>query len=117
MESIQLAMGRLLLVGVFISLIVVCIGGSIYLLNHGSDIIHYSAFQGEPQAYTSIINIFSHAFSSLGLIQLGLLFLVLLQILRVAMTTWLFVQTRDGFFIFISLFILVILIYSLVLQV
>jgi uncharacterized membrane protein len=116
MERIQLAIGRLLLIGVLVSFIIILIGGILYLLNHGTDIIHYQAFHGEPQLYKSIPDILLDAFtlSPLALIQLGLLILVIVQILRVALTTWLFIQIRDNYFVYISLFILFILVYSLI---
>lgn len=116
MERMQLAIGRLLLIGVLVSFAMVLIGGSLYLLKHGTDIVHYQSFHGEPQVYKSITDIFSDAFtfSSLGLIQLGLLILVITQVLRVGLTAWLFIQLRDNVFVYISLFILFVLIYSLI---
>ena len=116
MERMQLAIGRLLLIGIIVSFILVFIGGSLYLLKHGADTVHYQSFHGEPHIYKSIAGISSNilTFSSLGLIQLGLLVLVIVQILRVGLTTWLFIQLRDNLFFFISLFILVVLLYSLI---
>lgn len=114
MERIQLAIGRLLFIGVFVSFVTVLIGGSLYLWKHGADVIHYKSFHGEPQIYTSITGIIFDAltFSSRGLIQLGLLILVIVQILRVGLTTWLFMRSHENVFVYISLFILFVLICS-----
>jgi uncharacterized membrane protein len=115
MKRLELAIGRLLLVSVIVSFILVVIGGSAYLLKQGTDTVYYNSFRGEPQVYKSIIGIFSNAltFAPLGLIQLGLLILVIAQLLRVGMTAWLFIQSKEIIFAFISLFILVLLLYNI----
>ncbi len=115
MERMQLAIGKLLLIGVLVSFIIVLIGGSLYLWNHGADIVHYQTFHHEPQFYQSITDIFLETltFSPLALVQFGLLILVLVQILRVGLMSWLFISSRDAIFSYISLFILFVLIYSL----
>ncbi len=115
MERIELAIGRLLLIGVLVSFSFVFLGGCFYLSKHGTEIVHYQSFHGEPLVYKSVIGIFKDAItlSSLGIIQLGLLTLVIIQILRVALTTYLFIKSRDKIFVCISLFILSVLIFSL----
>jgi uncharacterized membrane protein len=118
MERIQLAIGRLLLIGVLVSFVFVFIGGSLYLFRNGTDIVHYQSFHGEPKIYKSITDIFTDVLSllPLALIQFGLLTLVIVQILRVGLTTWLFIQSHDKLFIYISLFIMLVLLYSLIWQ-
>lgn len=115
MEHLQLAIGKLLLCGVLVCFAIVTFGGGLYLFKHGTDIIHYHTFHTGLPAYTTITAILQAAgnFSARGIIQLGLLILVFLQVLRVALTLWLFIKLRDRCFIAISLFILIILIYSL----
>jgi uncharacterized membrane protein len=107
MERRQIAIGKLLLIGVLISFAMVLIGGILYLWQHGADIVHYQEFHTDKifKAFT---------FSPLALIQLGLLLLVIVQILRVGLTMWLFIKSRDRAFSYISFFILLVLIYSLI---
>ena len=115
MENVRLAIGRLLLIGIVISLLLIITGGILYLFQHGNDIVNYQNFHGEPVLLTSFLGILSDAFSLAprGIIQLGLLVLFFVQILRVALTGWLFIKEKSTLFIGISLFILFILITTL----
>lgn len=115
MEKVEIAIGRLLLIGVLISLFFIISGGILYLFKHGNDLVHFHTFRGEPVQFSSIWRIWENAFSfsALGLIQLGLLILVFVQVLRVALTTWYFIKINDKTFTWISLFILTVLILSL----
>lgn len=116
LERMQIAIGKLLLIGVMASLVVVLLGGILYLANHGNDYVNYQMFHGEPKQFTTVASILSHVFtfSSLDLIQTGLLTLVIVQVLRVALTAWLFIQAKDKLFFLISLFILFVLVYGLI---
>jgi len=114
-EKTQIAIKRVLLVGVLTSFIVVLIGGILYLLKYSGDIIHYQAFHGEPINY-SIIDVFKNALtlSPQGIIQFGIFILVFVQILRVGVTAWMFIQSREKIFIYICSFIFFVLVYSLI---
>lgn len=114
MERMELAIGRLLLIGVLIALSLSALGAALYLFKQGNESVNYHTFHGISQQLTSIRGIWQSAMqmSAAGLIQLGLLVLVLVQILRVLLTTWFFVLLRDRIFVAISLFILGTLIYS-----
>lgn len=112
----QLAIGYLLFIGVLVCFVIIFTGGSLYLMHHGSELVHYQVFHEEAESFKSIPIILQHAssFSALALIQVGLLCLVILQLLRVALITWFFIRLRDKLFALISFFILSVLIYSLV---
>jgi uncharacterized membrane protein len=112
----QLAIGYLLLIGAFICLVIIFAGGSLYLIQHGHEPIYQQAFYEKSQAVPSIAIIFHNAasFSALALVQVGLLCLVILQLIRVAMITWFFINLRDKLFSLISFFILSVLIYSFI---
>jgi len=114
-EKMQIAIGQILRVGVFISFILVSIGGAQYLWKNGNAPMSFAMFSTLPAHFVTVPTIFLHAFdfSALGLIQLGLLTLVLLQLARVIFTTAMFVVLRESLFIIICLFILSVLIYSL----
>ena len=114
----QLLIGQVLKIGVLLAFFIVLIGSVMYLFTHGNEVVSLQKFSVAPFQLKSIGQIFSDSFtlSPLGLIQLGLLVLVLLQMIRVAMTLWLFVQLQEVIFVLISLFILLVLIYSLFLH-
>lgn len=114
MESIQLTISKLMIIGIVISLLLVAGGGIFYLSLHGSEIVSFSTFHQEPQTLTSIRGILRDAISLAprGIIQLGLLVLLLTQVLRVILTTWFFAKIHNSVFVWISLFILAVLIYS-----
>lgn len=115
MEKFRLAISKLIIGSVLLATIVVCLGGVMYLWQHSTDRISYLLFQGEPKPFTTVFGIWHSAFSfsARGIIQLGLLLLVIAQSVRVLLTLCLFAKEKDGFFSMVSLFILVILICSL----
>lgn len=119
MEKLQLLIGRLLLVGVLLSLLLVAVGGILYLYSHGHEAVHFHVFHSESNGFTSLAGVWQDlsSFSALGIIELGLLVLVFLQVLRVLLTTWVFIKLRDTFFIWASFFVLLLLILSLCWQV
>jgi uncharacterized membrane protein len=118
MEKMQAAIGYLLFMGVSLSFVIVAIGGTLYLWQHGADVVSYRLFSSDAIIFKSLTDIFRAAwhFSALGIIQLGLLTLVLIQLLRVALTAWFFVQMREKIFTWVSLFVLGVLVYSLLWQ-
>lgn len=115
MEQIQLVIGRALFIGVLISLLLVAAGLGIFLFHHSTEIIHFQTFQSDRK-FIILPNIFVHGFIFSGreLIQLGLIILLLIQVLRVILTAWFFKKIHDPVFVWISLFILAIMIYSLI---
>lgn len=115
MEKMQLALGRLLMGGVLLSFFIVLAGGLAYVYSNPGLLVSYQDFQGTDASFRSISAILKGAlsFSPLALIQFGLLFLVFVQLLRVALVGWFFMKQKDEIFIAISAFILIVLIYSL----
>lgn len=106
MERLQLMIGKLMLAGAIISATVTFIGAVIFLSQHGSEPSYFHLFKPTNSYVTNY-------FSARGLIAIGLYILVFTQVLRVALTGWLFVKLRDKWFIGFSLFVLTVLIYSL----
>ncbi|MBS0358768.1 MAG: DUF1634 domain-containing protein [Proteobacteria bacterium] len=113
-ERFELLIGQLLFVGIIISIVLMMVGGVAYLWEHGSEVMQYQTFQGEPTTFTTIRGIWHDAINLAprGLIQLGLLFFVVAQVLRIVLTTGFFIKLRDWKFILISLFILAVTSYS-----
>ncbi len=115
MENFKLMISKLIITIVIIASVISCIGGIVYLWYHGHETISYQLFQSEPQPFTSFFGIWQQAFSfsPKGVMQLGLLLLVVGQAVRVMLTTWLFAKENDYFFSFSSLFIFAVMMYSL----
>lgn len=113
-ERFRLVMGQLLLIGLLISLLLTAVGGGLYLYRHGNEVTNYQVFQKETHPVTSR-KIWKDALtlSPYGIIQLGILILVLTQLLRVALVAAYYFRIFDHKFMFLSLFILGVLIYSL----
>ena len=107
--------GMILIAGVTLTGVVVASGGLLYLLHHGAANVHYRVFRGEPTDLRTIQGVVRDALrqSGRGVIQLGLVILVAVQLIRVALTAWLFAVMRDRVYVSISLFILIVLSYSL----
>lgn len=115
MDRMQLLIGQVLKVGVLLSFVIVFIGGGMYLWQHGNEVVAFHTFVNESPLEDSFIGIFQNILnlSAVGIIQFGLFFLVLVQLIRVLLTVFWFVQLREWIFVIISAFILSILIASL----
>ena len=107
--------GVALLVGVLLSTIVVSSGGVVYVLRHSSAKVHYRVFKGEPSDLRNLTGIEEdmRAFSGRGIIQVGLMLLVGVQLVRVLLTGVFFVTSRDWVYVVISTIVLALLIYGL----
>jgi uncharacterized membrane protein len=103
-------------VGVSLSVLVVLAGGAIYLSRHGSETASYHVFRGEPVEMRSLSGIGGMALegSGRGLIQLGVLLLILTPVARVAFSAIGFGRERDRLYVLITLIVLAVLIRNLV---
>lgn len=110
MENI---IGWILILGTFLSALLVMIGGSIYLWQHGSENFQVELLQANYyQLNVSEILRGVFSLSPVGLIELGLISLIVTQILRVALLVGFYAMIKDYWFTAISLFILFVLLYS-----
>ena len=107
--------GTLLRTGVILAAAVVLLGGAVYLAHHHTPVTNYSAFQGEPEEFTTVRSILQQAlaFSGPGLIQLGLLILIATPVARVAFSFFAFWSQRDWTYVVITAIVLALLLYSL----
>ena len=107
-------MGLLLRTGFILAACIVLVGGVIYLAGHPypSD---YRVFRAEPERLRVISGIFSEAmaFHARGLIQLGLLVLILTPIARVTFSVFAFLYLRDWMYVIFTLIVLLLLLSSL----
>lgn len=111
-NTIEKLISVLLLTGTLSSLIIVLIGGSWYLSEYGQNDMQFELLTVDNTTHT-IQQIWQMAlsFTSLGIIQFGLLLLVATQSLRVSLLCFYYLQKRDYIFSCISAFILFVLIY------
>jgi uncharacterized membrane protein len=116
MKQSEYLIGIVLRLGLWLSVLIVLIGGTLYLLQNGHQIIPYHVFQASQNAFANKGIWGSFSFTPEGIIQLGLLTLIITQILRIALLVWLFAEEKDYFFIMISVGILIVLIYSVFLR-
>jgi uncharacterized membrane protein len=112
---IEVIIGALLRTGVILAAAVVMFGAVVYLAHHGHEVTDFSTFHGEPEALRSVTEIIRGAlhFSGRAIIQLGLLILIATPVARVAFSAVAFAIERDFLYVWITLFVLGILLYSL----
>jgi uncharacterized membrane protein len=113
LESI---IGQLLRAGVLLSALIVTAGGILYLFQQHAahaDYHHFVAGGTEIRTVSGIVQSAAHL-SSAGLIQAGLLLLILTPVARVALAIVGFALERDRFYALVSLIVLVILVFSLI---
>jgi uncharacterized membrane protein len=114
-HQIEVIIGNLLRICVILVVIVVGIGAAIFLPNNSRMISDYSNFRGEPAVLRSVTGIFHLAMSgdARGIIQTGLLLLVLTPILRVIFCVFAFLYEKDYLYVVFTLMVLGILMFSL----
>jgi uncharacterized membrane protein len=114
-KRIEEFMGLLLRSGVLLAAAIVFAGGVVYLARHPFPATNYHVFQGEPQSLRTISGILSEAitFKGRGLIQLGLLVLIATPIARVTFSVLAFCYQRDWKYVFFTVIVLGLLLYSL----
>ena len=113
--NIQDKISLILLVGILAAIGLVFLGGIIYLFQVGNENLQMELLQSITYK-TSLKQIISKALSlsPLGIIELGLMILVITQLLRIALLTWFYFIIRDYWFTVFSIFILSVLVYSLI---
>ena len=114
-QRLELLIGRLLQAGVLLAALVVLIGGAMLLVQFGSATAAFSSFRGEPDQLRTLGGIVRAAFGgdSRGIVQLGLVLLIITPLARVALTLIAFVVEKDRIFVAITSFVLAILLYGL----
>lgn len=113
--QVEQIVGNLLRVGVLVAASVVLLGGVLYLIHSGGNLPSYHVFYGEPKDLRHLNEIVPEAVSLRrgDVIQLGLLLLIATPILRVAFSVFAFLKQRDYTYLFVTLIVLGVLLYSL----
>ena len=114
-QKIEIIIGTLLRTGVTVAAVVVLIGAGVYLWRHGFEVIQYNRFSGEPEDLKTLSGILHGAVGMSGraIIQLGLLLLIATPVARVAFSAVAFAIERDILYVWITLIVLGVLLYSL----
>jgi uncharacterized membrane protein len=115
-RKVEDIIGNLLRAGVILSATVVFVGAVIYLLRHGTSPASYRVFQGEPRELRQPGGIVhgAFAFSSRGIMQLGILLLIATPVLRVAFSVFAFLAEGDRMYVMFTLIVLSVLLYSVI---
>jgi uncharacterized membrane protein len=115
-QYVEELIGRLLQTGVMLASAVVLAGGIIYLVRHGSAAPQYRVFAGEPADMRTPSGILRSALAlqGRGVIQLGLVLLILTPVARVAFSAVAFSIQRDRMYVVVTLLVLAILLCSLI---
>lgn len=114
-ERIELVISLLLRIGVVGASAIVLMGGVFYLFQYGLTIPNYQVFRSEPLSLCTVNGILTTAlaFESSGIIQLGLLLLILTPIARVVFSVAAFGIQRDRLYVSVTLIVLIVLVYNL----
>lgn len=114
-ERMERMISLLLRIGVVAASAVVLVGGILYLHQYGGGTSHYGTFMGEPSYLRTPAGILASAWSleSRGMIQLGLLILILTPVARVLFSVAAFALQRDRLYVGVTLIVLGVLLYNL----
>ena len=113
-QRVEEIISYLLRAGVLLSALLVLAGGVVFLVRHGAEVPDYKTFRGEPEELRTVrgllsIDTLAHG---RGLIQLGLVLLILTPIARVAFSLVAFILERDWIYVAVSAIVLGLLLYS-----
>jgi uncharacterized membrane protein len=114
-QQIDITISVLLRVRVTLSAAIVIVGGVFYLIHNGHAIPENHIFRGEPADLRQISGVFHDVLTlqGRGIIQLGILLLILTPVARVAFSVFAFWQQHDRFYIIVTLIVLAILVHGL----
>jgi uncharacterized membrane protein len=114
-QKLEVAIGRMLQIGVMLAAAVVFVGGILYLRQVTGPRPDYSHFTGVAERFRSPAEIVSYAFQGRArdIIQLGILLLIATPIARVVLAAAGFLVERDRLYFWVSLMVLAVLLYSL----
>jgi uncharacterized membrane protein len=113
-KDMQAVIGWVLRLGVIISMLIVVVGGIIYLCRHGHSIANYSVFKGVPDFLhpSGIIN-GVQALRGRAIIQAGIILLIATPVLRVLFSAIGFVLEKDHLYTAITILVLLIIFVSM----
>jgi uncharacterized membrane protein len=98
-----------------VSSVIVCIGAAIFLYFAGNMKPQYTTFTGEPETFKNVSQILASTLvpSGRGIIETGVLVLIMIPVLRVVFSVISFVMEKDRVYVIITLIVLSFLLFSL----
>lgn len=111
----QEIIGWILRAGVFISMIIVFIGGVLYIYRHGQAIADYHEFKGIPDFVQTTSGIINGILTGRGraIIQAGIILLIATPVIRVVFSAIGFVLEKDHLYTGITCVVLLIILISM----
>ena len=115
-QRVEIIIGMMLRIGVLLAAAVVLAGGVCYLVRYGHHPTEYHVFHGEPANLRSVTQTVRSAVAleCRGIMQFGLLLLILTPIARVAFSVLAFEFEKDRMYVVMTLIVLANLCYSLI---
>jgi uncharacterized membrane protein len=113
-KDMQAVIGWVLRAGVFMSMLVVFMGGMIYLYRHGQSVADYHEFKGVPDFVRNPLAIVNGIMDIKGraIIQAGIILLIATPIIRVIFSAIGFILERDHLYTAITCIVLAIIVIS-----
>lgn len=118
-KDVQVVLGGLLRIGVWVSTGIVVLGGIIFLFEQQNQQVAFSDFSPSKVEFSSVPDIFRGLKTMKGqaVIQLGVLLLIFTPIARVVFSVFSFLIERDYMYVLIGLIVLCVIITSLYLDI
>lgn len=112
--DLEKIIGNLLRYGVLASSLIVCAGGIIYLIRHGSQAPDYREFKGEPDTMKVPRLLWQAVLQGHGrpLIQLGLLVLIATPIARIAFSIIGYLLEKDYLYTVLTAIVLLVILWN-----
>lgn len=115
-KDLQYVIGNLLRWGVWSSMAIALLGGSIYLYRHGQEIVNYPRFEEQDHDMLSILKDIFHGIASghgRAIIMLGIILLFATPVMRVIFSLIGFALEKDKLYVLITLIVLMIIFVSI----
>lgn len=114
-QQVEITISVLLRVGVTLAAAITILGGVLYLFHNSYGIPEDHIFRGEPADLRQVPGVLHDvlALRERGIIQFGILLLILTPVARVAFSVFAFWQQRDQLYIIVTLIVLIILVHGL----
>jgi uncharacterized membrane protein len=114
-QGVEVIIGNLLRAGVLLSGIIIFAGGILYVIRYGHTPVHYGQFDPNRAELRSVVPVIKGAFrlDARAIIQLGLLLLIATPVARVLFSIVAFAMERDATYVWITIIVLAILMFSL----
>jgi len=114
-RDMQVIIGWILRAGVTVSMLIVFIGGVLFVWRHGQSIPDYGKFKGVPDFINNTSGVISGAlnFKGQAIIQLGIMLLIATPILRVAFSAIGFILEKDYLYTVLTIVVLLIILASM----